>query len=134
MSYFSGLSEESIIQNNLDVPNNFFWKELLRNEGKNIGRLDSRYLGIDKKEVGIRPDYSAELTSWLHSFTPAINHYIKKELKFTTDIKYNMFDVTAGSNRTVESAHQSVGCAGYGYLLCKPICCIFGFVFLMILF
>ena len=91
MSYFSGLSEESIIQNNLDVPNNFFWKELLRNEGKNIGRLDSRYLGIDKKEVGIRPDYSAELTSWLHSFTPAINHYIKKELKFTTDIKYNMF-------------------------------------------
>ena len=91
MSYFSGLSEESIIQNNLDVPNNFFWKELLRNEGKNIGRLDSRYLGIDKKEVGVRPDYSAELTSWLHSFTPAINHYIKKELKFTTDIKYNMF-------------------------------------------
>ena len=91
MSYFSGLSEESIIQNNLDVPNNFFWKELLRNEGKNIGRLDSRYLGIDKKEVGIRPDYSAELTSWLHSFTPAINHYIKKELKFTTDVKYNMF-------------------------------------------
>ena len=91
MSYFSGLSEESIIQNNLDVPNNFFWKELLRNEGKNIGRLDSRYLGIDKKEVGIRPDYSAELTSWLHSFTSAINHYIKKELKFTTDVKYNMF-------------------------------------------
>ena len=91
MSFFSGLSEKSIIQNNLDVPNNFFWKELLRNEGKNIGRLDSRYIGIDKKEVGIRPDYSAELTSWLHSFTPAINHYIRKELNFKTDIKYNMF-------------------------------------------
>jgi len=91
MSFFSGLSEKSILQNNLDVPNNFFWKELLRNEGKNIGRLDSRYIGIDKKEVGIRPDYSAELTSWLHSFTPAINHYIRKELNFKTDIKYNMF-------------------------------------------
>jgi len=91
MSYFSGLSEKSILQNNLDVPNHFFWKELLRDEGKNIGRLDSRYIGIDKKDVGIRPDYSAELTSWLHSFTPAINHYIRKELKFITDIKYNMF-------------------------------------------
>ncbi len=91
MSFFSGLSEKSIIQNNLDVPNNFFWKELLRNEGKNVGRLDSRYIGIDKKEVGVRPDYSAELTSWLHSFTPAINHYIRKELNFKTDIKYNMF-------------------------------------------
>ena len=42
-------------------------------------------------EAGTRPDYSAELTSWLHSFTPAINDYIKKELKFNTDIKYNMF-------------------------------------------
>ena len=91
MSYFSGLSEKSIIQNNLDVPNNFFWKELLRDKGKNIGRLDSRYIGIDKKEIGVRPDYSAELTSWLHSFTPAINHYIRKELNFKTDIKYNMF-------------------------------------------
>ena len=63
----------------------------MRREGKNIGRLDSRYLGIDKRETGDAPDYSAELTSWLHSFTPAINHYIRQELKFKTDIKYNMF-------------------------------------------
>ena len=91
MSLYSGLSEKSILQNNLDVPTAFFWKDLLRDEGKTIGRLDSRYLGIDRKDAGTRPDYSAELTSWLHSFTPAINHYIQKELKFKTDIKYNMF-------------------------------------------
>ena len=91
MSNYSGLKINSILRNNLDVPNNFFWKDLLRDEGKTIGRLDSRYLGIDRKEIGTRPDYSAELTSWLHSFTPAINHYIRKDLKFKTDIKYNMF-------------------------------------------
>lgn len=91
MARYSGLSKTSILQNNLDVPNRFFWKELLRDEGKTIGRLDSRYLGIDRKDVGTGPDYSAELTSWLHSFTPAINHYIQKELKFKTDVKYNMF-------------------------------------------
>jgi len=91
MSQYSGLSLESILQNNLDVPTRFFWKDLLRDQGVTIGRLDSRYLGIDKKDVGMGPDYSAELTSWLHSFTPAINHYIRKELKFSTDIKYNMF-------------------------------------------
>ena len=92
MSYYSGLSEESILQHNLDVPTRFFWKELLRDEtGYTIGRLDSRYLGIDKTEAGVSPDYSAELTSWLHSFTPAINSYIREELKFKTDIKYNMF-------------------------------------------
>ena len=108
MSYFSGLPENSIIQNNLDVPNNFFWKELLRNEGKNIGRLDSRYIGIDKKEVGIRPDYSAELTSWLHSFTPAINHYIKKELNFKTDIKYNMFGPVRPWNNDNDNTRENL--------------------------
>ena len=92
MAYYSGLSQKSILQYNLDVPTSFFWKELLRDKtGQTIGRLDSRYLGIDKTEEGSRPDYNAELSSWLHSFTPAINHYLKKELKFKTDLKYNMF-------------------------------------------
>jgi carboxypeptidase C (cathepsin A) len=92
MSYYSGLSEKVILRQNLDVPNRFFWKELLRDKtGETIGRLDSRYIGIDKVETGTSPDYSAELTSWLHSFTPAINFYIQNELGFKTDVKYNVF-------------------------------------------
>ncbi|MGC6431627.1 MAG: S10 family peptidase [Jejuia sp.] len=92
MAYYSGLSEQSIIQNNLDVSTSFFWKDLLRDKtGQTIGRLDSRYLGIDKTESGSRPDYNAELTSWLHSFTPAINYYLREHLNFKTDIKYAMF-------------------------------------------
>lgn len=91
MAYFSGLSKTAILQHNLDVPTSFFWKDLLRDQGKTIGRLDSRYTGVDRKDAGVRPDYNAELDSWLHSFTPAINHYIRKELKFVTDVKYNMF-------------------------------------------
>ncbi|WP_242131952.1 S10 family peptidase [Aestuariivivens marinum] len=92
MGFYSGLSETAILQNNLDVPTPFFWKELLKDKtGQTIGRLDSRYLGIDKREAGDSPDYSPELTSWLHSFTPAINYYIKEHLNFKTDIKYNMF-------------------------------------------
>ncbi|MCK5400215.1 MAG: carboxypeptidase [Flavobacteriaceae bacterium] len=92
MSYYSGLNEKVILQHNLVVPNSFFWKELLRDKsGQTIGRLDSRYLGIDRMDAGNRPDYSPELTSWLHSFTPAINYYLREHLKFKTDIKYNMF-------------------------------------------
>lgn len=92
MAYYSGLSESSILENNLDVPTSFFWKDLLRDKsGHTIGRLDSRYLGLDKRLAGDRPDYSAELTSWLHSFTPAINFYIREHLNFKTDVKYNMF-------------------------------------------
>ncbi|SEQ84171.1 Carboxypeptidase C (cathepsin A) [Hyunsoonleella jejuensis] len=92
MAYYSGLSKKSILQNNLDVPTSFFWKDLLRDKtGQIIGRLDSRYLGIDKKESGERPDYNPELTSWMHSFTPAINYYLREHLNFKTDVKYSMF-------------------------------------------
>ncbi len=92
MSYYSGLQKEVILKHNLEVPNPYFWKELLRNtNGKTIGRLDSRYLGIDRRETGDRPDYSPELVSWLHSFTPAINYYTQNVLLFKTDVKYNMF-------------------------------------------
>ncbi|MEH8021546.1 S10 family peptidase [Rheinheimera metallidurans] len=88
---YSGLSLQAVLQNNLDIDPGFFWKELLRDRSQTIGRLDSRYLGIDKSDAGDRPDYNAELTSWLHSFTPAMNYYVRAELKYNTDIKYNMF-------------------------------------------
>lgn len=90
-SRFSGLDEEVIRQHNLDVPENFFWKDLLRDEGYTVGRLDSRYKGIDRMAAGMSPDYNAELDSWLHSFTPAINYYFPNVLNYKTDIKYNMF-------------------------------------------
>lgn len=91
-AFYSGLSKKVVIQNNLEISPNFFWKELLRDKtGQTIGRLDSRYLGIDKREIGEGTDYNPELTSWLHSFTPAINYYIREELNFKTDVKYNLF-------------------------------------------
>ncbi|WP_439128092.1 S10 family peptidase [Polaribacter sp.] len=101
MSEYSGLSKKVILQNNLEVSPSFFWKELLRDKtGNTIGRLDSRYLGLDKRDIGISPDFNSELTSWLHSFTPAINYYIREELNFKTDVKYNVFgSVSPWDNR-----------------------------------
>ncbi|MDX1407526.1 MAG: carboxypeptidase, partial [Saprospiraceae bacterium] len=91
MSYYSGISTKVILEHNLDVPDAFFWKELLRDDGYTVGRLDSRYRGIDRMRAGTRPDFNSELTSWLHAFTPAINHYYSEHLDYKTDIKYNMF-------------------------------------------
>ena len=88
---YSGLSEKVVLQHNLAVPPQFFWKDLLREKSLTVGRLDSRYLGIDRNDAGSGPDYNAELTSWLHSFTPAINFYLHDVLKYKTDVKYNMF-------------------------------------------
>ncbi|MDY2586680.1 S10 family peptidase [Winogradskyella aquimaris] len=109
MSYYSGLSEKVILQMNLDVPNRFFWKELLRDKtGETIGRLDSRYIGIDRVETGSEPDYSAELTSWLHSFTPAINYYIQNELGFKTDVKYNVFGNVGDWDRSNDNTRDNL--------------------------
>jgi len=108
MAMYSGISQKSILQNNLDVPTSFFWKELLRDEGFTVGRLDSRYKGIDKKDAGTRPDFNSELTSWLHSFTPAINYYLRNDLKFKTDIKYNMFGPVRPWDRTGDRTGENL--------------------------
>ena len=112
MAYYSGISKEVILQNNLDVDYRYFWKELKRKDGVTVGRLDSRYLGIDAKEAGDSPDYNAELTSWLHSFTPAINHYLRNDLNFETDLKYFMFGPVhpwdRSGNNTGENLRQAM--------------------------
>lgn len=101
MAYYSGLSKKTVRQHNLEVPKAYFWKDLLRDkDGYTIGRLDSRYKGMDIKEAGETPDYNSELTSWLHAFTPAINYYYSQELNFKTDLKYNMFGPVRPWDRT----------------------------------
>jgi len=94
LSRYIGISEKAVLQNNLEIPTQFFWKELLRDKGFTVGRLDSRYKGIDREDAGDRPDYNAELTSWLHEFTPAINIYLREDLHYKTDLRYLMFGPT----------------------------------------
>lgn len=52
---YSGLSEQVFLDHNLAVPTQFFWKELLRDKGFTVGRLDSRYKGIDRMTEGDSP-------------------------------------------------------------------------------
>ncbi len=121
MAHYSGLSEKVILQNNLDVPLDYFWKELLRDKGYTVGRLDSRYKGIDRKDAGDSPDFNSELTSWLHSFTPAINMYMRNNLNYKTDFKYNMFGPVHpwdnSANKTGENLRQAMAQNPYLHLM-----------------
>lgn len=105
---FSGLKEMKVRHHNLDVPESFFWKDLLRDEGHTVGRLDSRYKGMDRQDAGMRPDFNSELTAWLHSFTPAINYYFKNVMKFDTDIKYNMFGPVRPWDRSGDNTGENL--------------------------
>ncbi|SFD78089.1 S10 family peptidase [Spirosoma endophyticum] len=120
---YSGLSEKVVLQHNMDIPTNFFWKELLRDKGYTIGRLDSRYLGIDREDAGERPDYSPELTSWLHSFAAPMNYYFREFLNYKTDLKYYMFGPVhpwdrsgANTDRSAENLRQAMAQNPYLHL------------------
>ncbi|MDF2157840.1 carboxypeptidase [Algoriphagus sp. CAU 1675] len=111
MARYSGLKKEAFLNHNLMVPTSFFWKELLREEGLTIGRLDSRYRGFDRMEAGDRYDFDPALTSWNHAFAPAFNHYAKNVLKFNTDLTYNLFGPVHPWDRSNESTGYDLGTA-----------------------
>jgi carboxypeptidase C (cathepsin A) len=97
---YAGVSEEFVLSHNLAVPAEAYWKELLRDEGNyTIGRLDSRYKGVDRTTAGGEPDYPAELAAWNHAFAPAINHYVRGELGFETNLEYYLFGPTSPWDR-----------------------------------
>lgn len=109
LSYYTGLSKKAVLSQNLDISTSFFWKELLRDKsGHIIGRLDSRYLGLDKKESGESPDYNPELDSWYHSFTPPINHYLRNELKFVTDVPYEILGSVSPWDKTNNNVRENL--------------------------
>lgn len=121
VSRYIGINEKMVAQQNMEIPFPFFWKELLRDQGKTVGRLDSRYLGIDKKDAGEMPDYNSELTSWEHSFTPAINMYLRDELGYKTDLNYFIFGPTQPwdntNNHTGDDLRQAMMENPYLHLL-----------------
>ncbi|MBI4476304.1 MAG: carboxypeptidase [Acidobacteria bacterium] len=85
---FSGLSTEFVLQSNLRVERNRFWKELLRDRNLTVGRLDSRYTGTDRDSAGEAPEGDPALWAWDGPFAGAVNSYFRDELKWETDEKY----------------------------------------------
>jgi carboxypeptidase C (cathepsin A) len=108
VSYYSGIEVRNVIDHNLAFPTSYFWKELLREDGITIGRLDSRYRGIDGSDAGERYDYDPALTSWNHSFTPAINYYLREVLEYKTDLKYNIFGPVHPWDRSGDSTGEDL--------------------------
>ncbi len=90
-SRYSGLSKEVVLNYHFAIPTSFFWKELLRDRGLTVGRLDSRYRGLDRKDAGTRPDFDPALSSWNHAFAPSINYYLREVLHYKTDLQYWLF-------------------------------------------
>lgn len=105
---YAGIDVAAVRQYNMAVPTSFYWKELLREEGLTVGRLDSRYRGLDRNDSGTSPDFDPALTSWNHAFAPAINHYLREELGYDTDLQYWLFGPVHPWNRDGDRTGRSL--------------------------
>ena len=95
LAQFTGLSEAFLDRADLRVTPDRFYKELLRDRGLTVGRLDSRYTGRDYDSAGEAPDNDPSFYGIDAGYTAAINAWSRGSLGFVTDREY-----------------QSIGCIG----------------------
>ncbi len=88
LSRFSGLSETYLESADLRVEPARFYKELLRDRGLTVGRLDARYTGRDYDNAGETPDNDPSFYGIDAGYTAAINAHVRETLGFKTDRRY----------------------------------------------
>ena len=97
---YTGLSEEYLDRANLRVTAGQFRAELLRNEGRVVSRLDSRYDGFSNQLLGESASYDAQSPAISGAYTAAINRYLREELQFETTDNYQVSGGTRDWNWT----------------------------------
>jgi carboxypeptidase C (cathepsin A) len=109
----TGLSEDFVDRANLRVHVGLFFKELLRKERLTVGRYDSRMTGVDHNAVEDSPEYDPSYTSVLGPFTAVFNDYVRQDLKFESDLPYEIltgkvqpWDYSGEQNRYLDIAEN----------------------------
>ena len=93
LARLTGLSEAYIEQTNLRIEIFRFTKELLRDERRTVGRLDSRFKGIDRDAAGERFDDDPSMVNIMGPYTATFYDYVRRELKFEVDLPYEILNI-----------------------------------------
>ena len=111
LSYFTGISDQFIERSNLRINDQHYFKELLRERGLTVGRLDSRLIGRDRLGITEHAEYDPLLTNIMGPYTAAFYDYIRRELKFESDLPYEILSgfVHPWSYKEFENAYVNVG-------------------------
>jgi carboxypeptidase C (cathepsin A) len=88
LARFTGLSEDYLERADLRVTDQRFYKELLRDRGLAIGRLDARYTGKDYDNAGETPDNDPSFYGIDAGYTAAVNSWVRDGLGFKSDRSY----------------------------------------------
>lgn len=90
LARYIGLSEDYIERSDLRIEIFKFTKQLLRHAKRTVGRLDSRFKGIDRDSVGERFEFDPSLTNVTGPYTATLNDYVRGELKYESDLPYEI--------------------------------------------
>ncbi len=90
LARLSGLSPAYVEESNLRITPGRFRKELLRSERLTLGRYDSRIQGRDVDAAGSQPDYDPSYASVQGIYTAMFNDYVRGDLKYDTDMTYEI--------------------------------------------
>ena len=90
---YTGLSADYWHRADLRVTNSEFFQELFRDEGKTVGRLDSRFLGINQDRLGQTADYDPQSLAISPAYITGFLHYFHSELGVG---KQHNYSITAG--------------------------------------
>lgn len=88
LARYTGLSPEYVERTNLRIEIYRFTKELLRDQGKTVGRLDTRFTGRDLDAAGESFEFDPSSVALDGPYVATINDYIRRELKFHEDLVY----------------------------------------------
>jgi carboxypeptidase C (cathepsin A) len=94
LARYTGLSEDYIDRADLRISDQRFFKELLRPERRTVGRIDSRFLGIDRDAAGETPEDDPSIGPVYAPFAATLNDYVRGELEFETDRAYEVLHPT----------------------------------------
>jgi carboxypeptidase C (cathepsin A) len=111
LASLTGLSEDYVDRVNLRIEHVRFFTELLRDRRLTVGRLDGRFTGWDE-DYG-RERYSADpsMDAIRGPYTAALNHYVRAELGFSSDLPYEILAMGVNSTwsyKEFEGQHVSV--------------------------
>jgi carboxypeptidase C (cathepsin A) len=96
LARFTGLSESYLELANLRVRPDRFQKELLREHGLTVGRLDSRYTGRDLDAAGESPDEDPSFYGIDGAYATALNAYLRGPLKVDVPDQYKIIGGLGG--------------------------------------
>jgi carboxypeptidase C (cathepsin A) len=88
LARYTGLSPDYVERSNLCIEIHRFCKELLRDRGKTVGRLDTRFTGTDLDAAGETYEYDPSMASLTGNYSAATNDYLRRELKVENDLVY----------------------------------------------